>query len=59
MTRKKLGHLLHLMTSKDVVLDSAVLCICFWDTFFHSARRCFASVPSLSSLKCCFPSSGL
>lgn len=39
MTRKKVGHLFHVMTSKDVVLDSAVLGIYFWDTFFHSARR--------------------
>ena len=59
MTRKKLGHLFHLMTSKDVVLDSAVLCICFGDTFFHSARRCGASVPYLCSSKYCFLSSGL
>lgn len=60
MTRKKVGHLFHVMTSKDVVLDSAVLGIYFWDTFFHSARRWGASVPSLcSALKYCFPFSGL
>lgn len=46
MTSKKPGHLFGLLFSKELVMDSAVLCICFWDTYFHSVRRCRASLSS-------------